>query len=247
MNIYKRLYEKYRKDAEKSIIESIVVGVGYCFVKLTDGRSGIAYSYFEYKKGCTFFGDNTDFEGLAAINLLKFLENTNTLVKSLGFACLNALNDANLTSQENGDIVNFLDLNPSSEIFMIGFFGPIVNFIKKAGVKSISILDKSKKVGDSDDFYAEFANAENPVLLLTSTSLLNDTFHGILEKIPKNTKICMVGPSTVMDTEIMKEYGINVLSGMKVIDAEGVQKAIKLGGGTPIIKEYCSKLTIKVV
>ncbi|PLX26932.1 hypothetical protein C0583_05475 [Candidatus Parcubacteria bacterium] len=245
MSLYEKIYEKFEEKAKKMNIKYICVGIGYSGVILEDGSAGIAYTFFTGKPGCSLVDGIMDMEGKPAVELLKHIKNENSVMRSIAAACVNALNHDNTKKMSNDDNTLFdkLGVNENTTVSMVGYFGPIIKMLEKKGVKEIDIIDNDREIGEKGSFNNGL-ESEPDIAILTSTSLLNGTFPELSSHIKKGTKTILMGPSTIMIPEIFKDFGINYLAGTSVVDTENMFKYLRLGGGTPILKNYGDKKLI---
>jgi hypothetical protein len=69
---------------------------------------------------------------------------------------------------------------------------------------------------------------EADVIALSATTLINHTLEGLLAACKKNTFKVMLGATSPM-SEVIFDYGIDVISGVKVLDTEMVLRCISEG------------------
>jgi uncharacterized protein (DUF4213/DUF364 family) len=95
-------------------------------------------------------------------------------------------------------------------------------------------------MGQKEDFYAKLGNWAD-VLLLTSTSILNNTTEEVLQNVHPKVKTIMLGPSTPMVAVAFQHLPVHMLAGTVPIDKENVLKAIRHGMGTPVLQKFSRK------
>jgi len=122
---------------------------------------------------------------------------------------------------------------------MVGYFGPLIRNFKQKGV-SLEILDISRDLGQKEEFYAKLKNWAQ-VLLLTSTSILNNSTEEILANAGEAVETVMLGPSTPMAADAFRHLPVAMLAGTVPIDKENTLKAIRNGMGTPVLHRYSRK------
>ena len=126
------------------------------------------------------------------------------------------------------------------KVAMVGFFGPMVRNFEKTGVL-LEILDISRGLGKKKEFYDKLMNWAQ-VLLLTSTSILNNSTEEILAHTGKKIKTVMLGPSTPMVTQAFEHLPVHMLAGTVPVDKEKTLKAIRHGMGTPVLHKFSRKV-----
>ena len=115
----------------------------------------------------------------------------------------------------------------------------LVDLLKQKNA-SVEVLDRSRNMGQKEDFYAKLNNWAD-VLILTSTSILNNTTEEILQNVGQKVKTIMLGPSTPMVAEAFHHLPVHMLAGTVPIDKEKVLKAIRHGMGTPVLQKFSRK------
>jgi uncharacterized protein (DUF4213/DUF364 family) len=127
---------------------------------------------------------------------------------------------------------------------MVGFFGPLVRHFEKMEV-SLEILDISRGLGQKEEFYDKLKNWAQ-VILLTSTSVLNNSTEEILAHAAEKVKTVMLGPSTPMVPEAFEHLPVHMLAGTVPVDKEMTLKAIRHGMGTPVLHRYSRKVFLEL-
>ncbi|MBT8331294.1 MAG: hypothetical protein KJP06_03095, partial [Deltaproteobacteria bacterium] len=130
-------------------------------------------------------------------------------------------------------------LEPDTHVAMVGYFGPLVKRLEQRKVP-LEILDVSRGLGERKDFYAKL-NDWADVLLLTSTSILNNTTEEILSHLHKGAKAALLGPSTPMVTEAFEHLPVDMLAGTVALDRDNIIKAVRHGMGTPVLHRFSRK------
>lgn len=237
------LYNLFSNQAEKVKVDFLGLGLGYTVVVTSDGGIGIAYTYFEDKKSCMLLNEAIDYENRPASVLLKKIKSERTIERSMALALVNALNyeDALKLPQDKNNTVLLEEFNiqPDTNVAMVGYFGPLVNRFKEKDIP-LEILDTSRGLGNREGFYKKLASWAD-VLLLTSTSILNNTSEEILAKTLENVKTAMLGPSTPMVAKAFEHLPVHMLAGTVPIEKDNILKAIRHGMGTPVLHKFSRK------
>jgi uncharacterized protein (DUF4213/DUF364 family) len=243
MILNNNLYNLFCKQAEKVNVDLLCLGLGYTAAVTSDGGIGIAYTYFEDKKSCMVLNETIDFEGRPASVLLEKMKSESTIERSMALALVNALNyeDALKLPEDKNNTILFKEFNiqPDTNVAMVGYFGPLVDRFKEQSIP-LEILDTSRGLGSMHDFYKKLGNWAD-VLLLTSTSILNNTTEEILSHLHENVKTAMLGPSTPMVAEAFAHLPVHMLAGTVPLDSENVIKAVRHGMGTPVLHRFSRK------
>ncbi|MDY6934112.1 MAG: DUF364 domain-containing protein [Spirochaetota bacterium] len=243
MDLNDRLYEIFKDRAKDVAIDTINIGLGYTAVETSDGGIGISYTYFESKRSCSVNKNYYDYEGKSSLPLLDKIKSEDTIQRSMALALINALNyrDSALLPEDPNNYILFdkFGIKEGTRAAMVGFFGPLIQFIKDKKA-FLEVIDRSRNVGSEEDLYIKLEDWAE-VLFLTSTSILNNTTEIILGKAGKGVKTVMLGPSTPLVSKAFDHLPVNMLAGTVVVEREGVLKAIRHGAGAPVIHRYSRK------
>lgn len=243
MELNQRLFDIFQNRSANTSIELLSLGLGYTAVTTSDGGIGLSYTYFDRKTSCSLIRDYHDYEGHPCIELLEKIKGADPLQRSMALALINALfHDKALVLPEDADndiLFKEFNLLDGPNVAMVGFFRPIANTLKKQGVP-LEILDDFHGVGTRERFYEKLGSWAE-VLLLTSTSILNNTTEEILEKANARVRTVMLGPSTPMVPEAFEHLPVHMLAGTVPVDKAMVLKAIRHGLGTPFIQRHSKK------
>jgi uncharacterized protein (DUF4213/DUF364 family) len=243
MTLNQTLYQLFANKAQRVTIEILTLGLGYTAVTTSDGGIGLSYTYFGDKKSCMVLNEHIDYEAKPASLLLEKIKSDNSVERSMALALINALNyDAALALPEDNDnniMYDKFKIGTDSKIAMVGFFGPLARNFKKKNVP-LEILDESRGLGHKKDFYHKLGNWAE-VLLLTSTSILNQSTEEILANVSEKVKTVMLGPSTPMAGKAFEHLPVHMLAGTVPIDKEKTLKAVRHGMGTPVLHKFSRK------
>jgi hypothetical protein len=161
----------------------------------------------------------------------------------MALALVNALNyKAALEYPEdkkNQIMFDKFKIGAGSRVAMVGFIGPLVELLKQKRA-SVEVLDTSRNMGQKQNFYTQLGNWAD-VLILTSTSILNNTTEEILQHVSSKVKTVMLGPSTPMVAAAFQHLPVHMLAGTVPIDKENILKAIRHGMGTPVLQKFSRK------
>jgi len=243
MKLNDRLYDIFYDNALSVNVEIVNLGLGYTIVTTSTGGMGLSYTYFESKKSCNIVDNYKDYEGRPASEMLEKIKSQNTIERSMALALVNALNykRALLLPEDRKNQIMFekLKISEGTKVAMVGYFGPLMKILnqKKALVE---VTDEFRHIGKKEIFYKKLENWAE-VLILTSTSILNNTTEEILSNVGRWVKTVMLGPSTPMVGEAFDHLPVHMLAGTVPIEKENVLKAVRHGAGTPVIQKFSRK------
>jgi uncharacterized protein len=244
MQLTQKMYDHFDKKAREIEVESVSIGLGYTAVTTSDGGIGIAYTYVNQRGCCSMNRDYRDYEGGPAIELLAKIKSPDPLHRSMGLALVNALNyqKASVLPEDSSDRLwmDTFGIAKETKIAMVGLFRPLVKLFQDRGA-IVEVLDDFQGVGEQQVFYEKLKDWAQ-VLVLTSTSILNDTTEDILGRLAPDVKVVMIGPSTPLIADVFSHLPVHLLAGTVPVDKAGVLKAIRHGVGTPVIHRFSRKV-----
>ncbi len=243
MKLNHKIYDLFVTKAQTVYVEILSLGLGYTAVTTSDGGIGLSYTLYENKTSCIVLNKHINYEGRPAIELLDKITSANSIERSMALATVNALNyDFALTLPEDKDnsvMLDAFEIGEGTKVAMVGFIGPLAHIFEQRKAV-LEILDYSRGLGQKDDFYAKLGNWAD-VLLITSTSVLNNTTEEILENVHQDVKTVMLGPSTPMIAEAFDHLPVHMLAGTVPLDKENILGAIRHGMGTPVLQKFSRK------
>jgi uncharacterized protein (DUF4213/DUF364 family) len=248
MVLNQRLYDLFKKRAREVKVELLCLGLGYTAVTLSDGGIGLSYTHFENKQSCMLLNKHVDYEDQPALQLLEKIKSDHPVERSMALALVNALNYKIALDfpedKKNKVMFEQFNIGEGTRAAMVGFIGPLVDLLKQKNA-SVEVLDRSRDMGQKEDFYTKLGNWAD-VLLLTSTSILNNTTEEILQNAHPKIKTIMLGPSTPMVAAAFEHLPVHMLAGTVPMDKENVLKAIRHGMGTPVLQKFSRKSYISL-
>ena len=248
MDIRRRIRETVEREVGKISAEEVRIGLGYTAVKLTDGRTGVAYTFREsIFNGCSVFTGIRPLAGQRVRELLKFLDSTDRIECAVGLAAANAA--ANVTPHRalSGDVLEAVHLQETDRAAMIGFFGPLIPFIKSK-VHSLEIFEenpeRSLDLLPKDEAVQRLPHCN--VAFISATTIINDTIDNLLDAARNCRQVIILGSSTPLLPEVFRETPVTCLSGIVIKDPAGILQVIAEGGGTRFFKPFVQKWNISL-
>lgn len=227
MNIQNRdpLFELYQSlGFDKMEINEIVCGNVYNFVAHRKYHSGVAATL---SNTLQIIPSEIDFQNITHRSLL--------------LSYYNSIFNTESKYKKSSDLISEMNLKTNQKIAMIGFFKPLIPYFTKNNIFPIIF----------DDFYSipeVTSNSQKPdilskseVLIITATSIINNTFCKEIALLQSNAKIFILGTSALMIPYFKEEFGVERIFGSIVMDSEGVKHTIINGGGTPSFSKFIQK------
>ena len=244
MRLLEELYNHFCEKSRHTKVECLSIGLRYTAVSTDDGGMGIAFTYVQNNTCCAMGKGYRDYEGEAAVELLTEIKSPDPFRRSMALALVNALNYQRAKDcPEDATDRTWMDtfnISQGTRVAMVGFFRPLMNAFNERGAV-VEALDEFQGVGERNTFNEKLGGWAD-VLLLTSTSILNDTTEDVLARVAPGVKVVMIGPSTPMVAEAFRHLPVHVLAGTVPVDKGRVLKAVRHGMGTPVIHRFSRKV-----
>jgi uncharacterized protein (DUF4213/DUF364 family) len=227
-------------------VADVRVGLGYTGVQLDDGRCGLAYTFRQGTgAGCCILKNAGSLSGRSASELAEGAHSQDLIVAALGLATLNALIKPPLLS--TGDILDQLSVDQTETVGMIGYFGPLVEPLKKRA-KTLHIFEQREETGPGvlPESEEERLLPQCQVAIVSATALLNRTLDAILDYCRGAREIAILGPSTLFLPSVFASRGVTILSGIEVTDSRQALRVISEGGGTRQLGKSIRKVSLRV-
>jgi len=235
-------------------VADVRVGLGYTAVLLDNGHMGLAYSFRgEGESGCSVFQGRRPIAGSSVRDVLAYVSSSAAQIeRSVGVAAANALLNTSGAvgalsgwNASAGDLLDVLHLTKEDAVGMIGFFGPLVPDIKKrAGTLTIIEENMHRADGLAPADSAGDILPSCSVVIITATSLINNTFDTIARQASSCRVKAVLGPSTPLCPAVFARHGITHLSGIVVRDPQEILRVVSEAGGTKFFIKFTSKLNL---
>lgn len=238
-------------EMEENTVERVVLGLFFSGVKLSNGHGGICFTPIKSipeavccPSSARAMPDSGRMKGEKVTSILDNMLLGNPLRKTIGIAALNALSSAYWAREpEVGyrirtdvDVLDNIELPEDAYVAVVGALIPFVKVLKKRG-KPFSILELDPRTLKEDEmpyFVPPEKAAEKiplaDLLVITGTTLINDTLAGLLQLKKPGARVIVVGPTASMLPDAFFERGVTVLGGIMVTDPDRVLDVIAEGG-----------------
>jgi len=172
--------------------------------------------------------DSKEYKGISPIDLAKNFSSKDLYKKSLSMGCINSISQyifkkTNFPFDYTSDSLGLLNNKEKDVVGMVGFFPPLVNIIEKKENKLIIIEKKQALVKKEKNWVVTLNPAkleECNKVLITSTTILNDTIDNILKFCSNAEKISIIGPTAGFLPDPLFKRGINVVGSTRIYDAK---------------------------
>jgi uncharacterized protein len=229
------------------VLSDVRIGLGYTAVQLESRGAGLAYTFRgDLSAECTVFRRLRPLAGRRASEVLPFLSSSDKLEVAVALATANALASLDPAQAIEKDVLDALELFPSDQVVMVGYFEPLVKPLKER-VRELRVFDlvprgEALPAGES----AREWLARSDVALITSTTLINGTLEPLLDAAGDCRQVALVGASTPLVPSAFAGTPVTHLSGVRVTDPEEVLRVVSEGGGMPFFKKHVRKVVVAV-
>jgi uncharacterized protein (DUF4213/DUF364 family) len=164
--------------------------------------------------------------------------------RALGIATLNALAQAaaERAASPEAEMLRDMDafdaarVEPGEKVVVVGAFAPFLRSLRRIGAEYL-VLEKDpatlKPVEMPFFRPAEMAAEVVPradVLLITGTTLINETLERLLGMASPTARIAVVGPTVTMLPDAFFRRGCDILGGVEITDPDAFLDVISEGG-----------------
>lgn len=253
-------------DFETITIERVVIGIFFTGVKLSDGSCGICFTPIKEIPEAVCCPSSArampypgKFTGRPAGEFIRDLSCAPPLKKALGIAILNALSDScrkrrpdpGYRTETGNDALETLPLPEDGYVVVVGALVPVLRRLKVRG-KPFGILELDLRTLKPDELpfavpreKADDAIRRANLLVITGTTLINNTLEPLLAGARPGAGIVVVGPTASMLPGAFFRRGVTVLGGDTVTDPDRLLDTIAEGGsGYHFFGKYAEKTTL---
>lgn len=246
-NVASRIARVLLERDDGAVVSDARIGLGYTAVVLDDKRGGVAFTFREEAKGgCAVFQKLRPLSGRHSSELVALLPSDDPIEAAVGLACANALVNVGHPGLREGDILKHLDLRPDDHVGMVGYFEPLVKILEERA-RSLTIFDRARRAShlSRSPEEAEDTLPKCQVALITATSIINHTMDQLLEAASDCREVVVLGASTPLLVEAFFPRHVTLLSGVIVLEPQGVLQIVSEGGGMQQFGSHIRKVCMR--
>jgi len=226
------------KDLKDAKVSDVRIGVYWCAVQ--SRHCGLAMTFIPQRtitsnKG--FVKRSGELTKKSALELAEYAKSWNLTEASLGVATINSLIEPQGVKYADINMFDFIYnkfSNRKNKIAIIGhFLDKQIDILRKIG--DVFIIEKNPQEGDLPDTAAEYILPESDIVVITGTTIINKSIERLLQ-LSKNAFTVVVVPTTPM-SDVLFDYGADVIAGVYVKNPERVMRKISEGGSLADLKE----------
>jgi len=162
----------------------------------------------------------------SALELAEYARSDNLLEAAIGIAAINSLLDIDESQCVETNAYDILaQEGKGKKIAIVGHY-PFIPRLQSVARK-LWVIEKRPREGDFPAEEAANILPQADVVAISGTSLINHTLENLLN-LCHNSFVVIVGPSCPL-SPVLFNYGVDVLAGAKVVEAEAVIEGISQG------------------
>ena len=165
--------------------------------------------------------------GKSILELCNYANSNCLLQASVGMAAINSALEVNLNKCQNINAEETLyEKGKNKKVVIVGHF-PFVNKLRKL-TKVLWVVERKPQSGDIPAIEAKRVIPQADVIAITGTALINGTMEELLSLCPKKSLVMVLGPTAPI-SPVWFDYGVDLVSGTRVIDPELVLRFVSEG------------------
>lgn len=254
IGLLRTLHGKGLKDIR---IESIVIGVFFSGVKLSDGSAGVAYTPtadLHSHTCCPSMAAERAFpgrlKGTAVSDILEMRGGT-TLGRLVTLVVMNALSARFLTPERypiayDLDALDLVDVKHAGRIAMVGAFIPFLKVLKAIPRIDLAVIEQKRETLKPDEmrFYSPPEDApgvlpECDTVIITGASISNGTIDDLLSWTRPGARVIVTGPTASILPDALFARNASVVAGVEVTDPDLALDLIAEGLGAYHLFHTC--------
>jgi len=223
MEIINSIVNSVREDAP---VQEVRRGIHWTAV--VSRRCGLASTMAQ--GGCDH-GEGGGAEGplteMTALELARCCLGGDTAKASIGLAAINSLLDVDPDKYTGVDGLQIVrEMGKGKNISIIGHF-PFMDDIAREA-KNLWVIEKQPRPGDYPEEKGKDFLPQSDIVVISSTTLINNTLSGILGLCREGSVKMLLGPTTPL-SGVLFEYGIDMLAGSVVTEKDVVLRSVSEG------------------
>ncbi|HOO41774.1 MAG TPA: DUF364 domain-containing protein [Syntrophales bacterium] len=257
------------EDLESLSVEKTVIGLFFTGVKLNNGVGGVCFTPIKTIPEAVCCPSSA--RAMPASGKLKdrkvkqFLDDMfadNPLKRTMGIAVMNALSTVcwqkrppeSYEIKIGVDALDEVTIPEEGFVVVVGALVPAIKALKQRGKPfGILELDPLTLKKDELEFFVPFQQASAAVpkadlVIVTGTTLINDTLEELLRLRKPQARVVVLGPTVSMLPDAFFSRGVDVLGGIMVTDADRLLDLIaEAGSGYHFFGKGAERVVIQAV
>jgi uncharacterized protein len=238
-------------ELDKITIERVVIGLFFTGVKLSNGFAGTSATPIKAIPEAVCCPSSTmampfpgKMRGRRAAELVAEAFSQHGIRRAVGIAAVNALADCCWQRRPNPDVelrqgvdaFDATDIRPGDTVVVVGAFVPFLKELKRRG-HSFLVLEQDPATLKPDElpFFRPAEQAaqilpEGDVVLITGSTLVNNTLEQLLAVTRQEARVTIVGPTVGMLPDAFLDRGADVLGCVRITEPDAFLDLLAEGG-----------------
>jgi uncharacterized protein (DUF4213/DUF364 family) len=246
------------------VVSEVRVGVFYTAAQISTGHVGVAFTPRMQNdsvccpKSAAAAPPAGTLAGCDAWGLALFAIASVPLRRSVGVAVLNALSALAIERHgtpgghlERGlDALDAADIRPHDRVVMVGVFTPFLKKLK-GNVAGLRVIDNHPEALQPDElgiwcspYKAAEALADANVVIISGSALVEGDLDALLLSTTNARHVVLAGPTASPWPPTFFESGIDLLGGLRVLDAPKIMQIVGEGGSGYFFGDAAEKVCI---
>jgi uncharacterized protein len=243
--------EVLEPDLESLTVERTVVGLFFTGVKLSNGVAGACATPIKTIPEAVCCPSSAmampfpgKLKGRPAFDLAREALGDNGIRRAVGVAAMNALADtcwhrrprAEIELRFGIDAFDATEIGAGDQVVVVGAFVPFLRELKRRR-QPFLVLEQDPAILKPDElpFFRPAEEAaivvpEADVLLITGTTLINDTLEELLSLASPRARVTMVGPTVSLLPDAFLRRGADILGTVRITDPDAFLDMLAEGG-----------------
>ena len=163
----------------------------------------------------------------SVLELCNYANSDCLLQASVGMAAINSALEVDLNRCQSINAAEVLyEKGKNKKVVVVGHF-PFVNKLREI-TKELWVVERKPQSGDIPASEAKRVIPQADVIAITGTALINGTMGELLSWCPKESIVMVLGATTPL-SPVWFDYGVDLISGTRVIDPELVLRLVSEG------------------
>jgi uncharacterized protein (DUF4213/DUF364 family) len=165
--------------------------------------------------------------GKSALELARMSYSNNILEAAIGMAAINSLlevNDGQCRELNASELI--AEKGKGKKVAIVGHF-PFIPRLREI-VKELWVIEKNRREGDLPEGEAENLIPQADVVGITGTAFTNHTIEQLLKLCRPEAYVVILGDTAPL-SPILFDYGIDAISGTRVLDPELALRCVSQG------------------
>ena len=233
------------------VVERAVVGLFFTGVKLSNGTAGACATPIKTIPEAVCCPTSAmampfpgKLRGRPAFDLAKEAFGNHGIRRATGIAAMNALADTCWRRRPHPeaelrlgiDAFDATDIRPGDNVVVIGAFVPFLRELKRRR-QPFLVLEQDAATLKAEEMpsfrpadQAPAVVPEADVLLITGTTLINDTLEGLLGAAKPAARVTMVGPTVSLLPDAFLRRAANILGTVRITEPDEFLETLAEGG-----------------